>query len=275
MPGRIDRASATVAAALLASGSVGGGRARANPRPLPFTYQSETLPEGAGEVEQFVDFTPVRVLSGVNGAPVWYNATQFQTELEYGVTSRLEVALYFTLVPRPGDAFASLPVMPLGNGVAERVRYRLSDPGFWPVDVALYGEVVENEREIELEAKVILQRRAGALRLITNVWAERELYFDGRREWVLNPTAGATYEVRPQIHLGLEGWMRAEYLDGAQSRGYNMGPHVFVGPAALLNFGRLWWTFGAYARADDPGRVAQVGDAYGRLWVRTIVGVGL
>ena len=32
---------------------LGVGEARANPRPLPFTYQSETLPTGAVEIEQF------------------------------------------------------------------------------------------------------------------------------------------------------------------------------------------------------------------------------
>jgi len=37
--------------------------ARANPRPLPFTYQSETLAKGTGEIEQFIDFNPVRAVN--------------------------------------------------------------------------------------------------------------------------------------------------------------------------------------------------------------------
>lgn len=270
----------SAAGIVLAAFLLAGGAARGNPRPLPFTYQSETLPEGAAEAEQFIDFTPVRVQSMNTGQSSWYNASQFQTEIEYGVTSRLEVAFYFTLVPRGLDGFTSAPTLPLGNGIAQRVRYRLSDPVTWPIDATIYGEVVENEREIELEAKLILQRRFGALRLITNLWAERELYFDGRREWVLNPTLGATYELRPQVHVGVEGWMRAEYLDesrqGLSAVGrYNVSPHIYAGPAVLLNFGRVWWTAGAYLRTDDLQRASQVGDAYGRFWVRTIVGVGL
>ncbi len=35
--------------------------ARATPRPLPFTYPAETLPEGVLEAEQYADLVPVRV----------------------------------------------------------------------------------------------------------------------------------------------------------------------------------------------------------------------
>src|SRR6185312_14107003 len=54
----------------------------ANPRPLPFSYQHEQLAAGDTEIEQFADFTPVRVLSESSGNPAWYGFTQFQTELE-------------------------------------------------------------------------------------------------------------------------------------------------------------------------------------------------
>ena len=43
--------------------------ARANPRPLPFTYQSESLAKGTGEVEQFIDFVPTEVTNASSGAP--------------------------------------------------------------------------------------------------------------------------------------------------------------------------------------------------------------
>jgi hypothetical protein len=252
----------------------------ANPRPLPFTYQSESLAAGSGEIEQYLDFVPIRVLSG-DGNPIWYLATQLQTEIEWGVTDRLEVAIYFTFVPNAGDRAVAIPPLPVGNGSKQRARYRLADPQAWPVDVAVYGEIAENEREIELEAKLILQRRIGPLRLIANLWGERELYFDGRREWVLNPTAGATYELTPRLHLGVEGWMRAEYLDGFSGpRPFNLGPHVYGGPAVMINFGRVWCATGAYWRFTDPDRAVTApappvaGDAFGRFWVRTVVGIG-
>jgi len=201
--GRIGLSTAAVVAASMATAALAPD-AHANPRPLPFTYQSESLAQGTGEVEQFIDFVPVRVLNGAAN-PAWYNATQLQTEIEYGVTDKLELAIYFMFVPSVGaDRSMTQPTLTMGNGMSQRLRYRFADPGAWPVDVAVYGEVTENEREIELEAKVILQRRFGRLRLITNLWAEREFYFTGEQEWVLNPTAGATVELSPRFHIGLE-----------------------------------------------------------------------
>ncbi|HVZ75278.1 MAG TPA: hypothetical protein VHJ20_23030 [Polyangia bacterium] len=272
---RLSAAALASAILLLAAGA-----ARANPRPLPFTYQSETLPTGAVEVEQFVDMQPLRSRLA-DGSVVWVLPPEFTTEFEVGVTDRLELGLYVTMVPGFGsEAFAPPPSIS-DNGAKQRVRYRLADPGAWPLDVALYGEVSETSHEVELEGKIILQRRIGALRLITNLWAERELYLDGRREWVANPTLGATVELSPRYSVGFEGWMRWEHPDAGGPKEFNDGPHVFVGPAFLASFGRLWWSTGVYGRVTDFSRTTQAGDgksagdAYGHVWVRTIIGLAL
>jgi hypothetical protein len=275
-----ERTSRAGVLALLGA-ALASGEARANPRPLPFTYQAETLPRGAVEVEQFVDVVPLRAVSFVTSDPIWFLATQFQTEFEVGLTDRLELGLYVDFVPQPSPEYAQqVPALLEGNGIKQRLRYHLGDPETWPVDVGLYGEVVENEREIELEAKIILQRRMGPLAVITNLWAEREFYFSGRHEWVVNPTLGATFELLPRVSFGLEGWLRAEYPDGQTGpRDFNLGPHVYVGPTFMASFGKLWWSTGAYLRVTDFDRTVAVGDAtragdsFGHLWVRTIVGL--
>jgi hypothetical protein len=249
-----------------------GAEAQANPRPLPFTYQSETLPAGSAELEQFVDFVPLRAQDPLNGDSIPFLSTQFTTEFEIGITDRLELGLYVTYVPRPSDEFAFVPTMPSGNGAKQRLRYRLADPGAWPIDVALYGEIAENEREIELEAKIILQRRFGRVRLITNLWAEEEFYFSGKKELILNPTLGVTAELSPRYHVGAEGWVRVE--DFGESGEFNAGPHAYMGPTFMANFGRLWWSTGAYVRLTELDRSAMLGDQFGRFWVRTIIGLG-
>jgi hypothetical protein len=259
-----------VAAVCLAASAFLPGAARANPRPLPFTYQSETLPKGAMEVEQFVDFVPSRA-TDLSGNPVAYLATEFQTEFEIGLTDRLELGLYVSFVPTsPAYEPQTLPTMEFGNGAKQRVRYRLADPEAWPVDVAVYGEVSENEREVELEGKIILQRRVGRVRFITNLWAEHEFYLDGHREWALDPTVGVTAELSPRYHVGAESWMRAEYRVGG---GASLPLHVYVGPAFMMNFGKLWWSNGVYLRVTDIDRSTVLGEAYGRFWVRTIIGL--
>jgi hypothetical protein len=257
-----------IAVLLFGLGYVPG--AKANPRPLPFTYIYETLSEGDAELEQYADMTPVRVYSAT-GDRAWYAASQFQTEFEYGITNRLELGLYVTFVPT-NPAYSLTPTLMEGNGLKQRLRYRFADVGQWPLDIALYGEVSENEREVELEGKIIIQRHVGWLRVVANAWAERELYYNGNREWVLNPTAGAVFEVTPAVQTGLEYWMRAEYPN---NRVFNQGPHHFLGPTVLLQFGKLWWTAGAYLRLNEYGHSAVVGDGFGPVWIRTVIGVGL
>jgi len=246
----------------------------ATPQPLPFTYVYETLPEGDVEVEQYVDLTPVKVINAATGAQ-YLLASQFQTEFEYGITDRLELGLYVTLQPTFGG-YVETPTLTEGTGVKERLRLRLAEAGQWPLDIGLYGEVTETESEVDLEAKIILERRVGNLRIVANLWGEREYEYAGHANWVINPTLGMTYQVTPGFHPGVESWMRAEYPSPAPAtREFNLGPHVYVGPTAMFNFGKLWWSTGAYVRATDfrHSLSPTAGDAFGSVWVRTIIGL--
>ena len=107
----------------------------------------------------------------MTGASIIYGASQFQTEFEYGISDRLELGLYVTIAPATDAQAALVPPLTEGTGIKERLRLRLAEEGQWPVDVGLYGELVENERELELEAKVILQRRIGDLRIVADLGA--------------------------------------------------------------------------------------------------------
>lgn len=254
--------------------------AGATPQPLPFTYVYETLPKGSLEVEQYADYTPLKLAAP--GGSVTYGASQFQTEFEYGITDRLELGLYVTFTPNAANNYNFTPILTEGNGIKERLRLRLAEEGEWPVDVGLYGELVENERELEVEGKIILQRRIGDLRVVANLWAEREYEnFDTHQgDWVINPTLGLTYQVTPTFHPGIESWMRAEYPDSKPARTFNLGPQVYVGPTAMLDFGNFWWSTGVYFRVTDVGHVMSDGtdtngvvDSFGQVWIRMIIGL--
>jgi len=257
--------------------------ASATPQPLPFTYVYETLPKGSVELEQYADYTPIK-LQNTENKPVLYGASQFQTEFEYGITDRLELGLYVTIAPASSESpanYVSVPPLTEGTGIKERLRLRLAEEGQWPLDVGLYGELVENERELELEAKIILQRRIGSLKLVANLWAEREYEnFDSHQgDWVINPTFGVTYQVTPVFHPGIEGWMRAEYPDSSPPRTFNLGPQIYAGPTMMFDFGNFWWSTGVYYRvtyADRPlfdGGGLLPPDAFGHVWVRMIIGL--
>lgn len=250
----------------------------ANPRALPFTYTTDTLASGKVELEQYVDLVTLRAISPSSSKAEWYLPSAFQTEIEIGLTDRLELGLYMTFVPDAGEQFASKALFPgVGNGLKQRLRYILAEPGAWPIDVGVYGEIVENEREVELEAKLLLQKRFDRLRIAANLSGELELYFSGQRELVLNPSFGATYEITPSFHLGLDGWLRGEYPRNPKpaSRTFGLGPQTYLGPAIMVNFGKLWWAVAAYARVSDYSHDVVPGEPYGPLYVRSMIGYDL
>lgn len=252
--------------------------AAANPRALPFTYTTDTLPAGKAELEQYVDLVWLRALSPATSGPQWYAPTAFQTELEVGLTDRLELGLYMTFVPDPGEQLAGKALFPgTGNGIKQRLRYTLADPGAWPVDVGVYGELAENEREVELEAKVLLQKRFGALRVAANLAGEYELYYSHQRELVANPSLGVTYELAPSLHVGVDSWLRGEYPRNPPpaARTFGLGPAVYVGPAVMASFGRIWWAVGGYVRVTDVSHDLQPGEPYGPIYIRSMIGYDL
>jgi hypothetical protein len=258
--------------------AIAASPAHANPRALPFTYTSDTLAAGNVEIEQYVDLVALRAISPSSSVAEWYLPSAFQTEIEIGLTDRLELGLYLTFVPDPGEQFASKALFPgLGNGMKQRLRYRFADLDAWPVDVSVYGELVENEREIEVEGKLLLQKRFDRLRVAANLSSEIELYFSGQRELVLNPSLGATYEVTPRLHLGVDSWLRSEYPrhPAPAMRTFGLGPAAYVGPAVMMNFGKLWWALAVYARVTDVSHDLVPGEPYGPVYVRSLIGYDL
>jgi hypothetical protein len=251
----------------------------ADPRALPMTYSTETVSAGSTELELFVDLVPLRAISPTTTEETSYLASAFQLELGVGLAERLDLGLYATLVPSVGDQLAGTGQFPaLGTGLKQRLRYTVNEtPGQWPIDVGVYGEVAENEREIEVEVKLLLERRAGRLRLAANLSAGHEWYFSGQREWEVSPSAGATLELTSRYHVSIEGFLRGEYPQNPrpEQRMFGLGPHVYAGPAVALAFDKAWWSFGAYLRLTEGGHDLEPGEPYGRAWLRSAVGIDL
>ena len=130
------------------------------------------------------------------------------------------------------------------------------------MDIDLYGEVVENEQELEIEAKIILQKRFGNLGLAANLVAEHDfLYASREQDTVLDPSLGITYEVTPVFQPGIDSWM--------WSRDLRMWPraapprstmaNIYVGPAVLFQLRQVLVVHGRLSadhelRAHDATR---------------------
>ena len=253
--------------------------AAANPHPLPYSYPYQTLPSGKVEIEEIVDLIPMRVArenpDGTRDA-VTAVRSQLQTELELGISDRLELGLYLAF--RQG-ATADTPALRF-EGLKQRLRYRFAEEGDLPVDLGVYLEVAEFYNELEIEEKLLLSRRFGYLTTSVNLWIEQEYYFQ-TQDWkhIYNPTAGAVYELSPSFMLGLEYWARGRFDDAGAAEGADgadspSGVRHYLGPTFLLQAGEAWWSTGVYARLDHLAEAAVAEDPYGKVWIRTLVGMG-
>ena len=257
----------------------------ATPHLLPFTYGYDTLPEGEAEIEAITDVNMLRVYADPAGdaskGKLYEPQYLLTTEYEYGISDRVELGLYQTFYSTPQNGGDNT----LGfDGLKWRVRTRLAEAGEWPVDVSLYFELETMHDELSFEEKINLEKTFGHLRLLANLWVEEPIQrpWDSPRmgqklTFVVNPTAGFSYQITPTFHLGVEYWARGmlspSNADGDQER-HNDAVHHFVGPAVNFNFGKVWLTVATYAQAGALA-APQPGDAYGPFWGRAMFGLEL
>lgn len=258
------------------------GDARANPKPLPFSYLHPVQPPGAFEIELYTDMSPVRVARETDDgtSAVTGMRMEFQTEFEIGLTEGLEFSWYFEFRQQASGRGAAIE----WKGVKQRLRYQLAPEGAWPIDVAVYFEIGEFDDEIELEQKILLNKRFGAFRASLNLWIEQEYYFqDDFWKLVYHPTAAVLYDLSPSASIGLEYWLRGRFDDNqpAVTTGISAAvdttePVHYLGPTLFLaTKAGPWFTLGAYVRLDAVADDAVVGDPFGKLWFRAILGFDL
>jgi hypothetical protein len=94
---------------------------------------------------------------------------------------------------------------------------------------------------------------------------------------IVEARESGSQKITPSSHLGLDSWLRGEYPQhpAPMTRTFGLGPAVYLGPAAMVNFGKLWWALGVYARVTDTSHDLQPGEPYGPIYVRSMIGYDL
>jgi len=174
--------------------------AHANERHFTYTYESSTLPAGNVELEPW---TTWRV-----GRERYYNRFDHRLEFEYGITDRLQTALYlnFSAVAAGGEMNTRTSSFNYG-GVSSEWKLRVLDSGADPVGLAFYLEVTGEPEALELEQKVILDVRSGDWLFATNLVAEQEVGFapdETEVEYVFVGYLALGYFLSEQWMIGLE-----------------------------------------------------------------------
>lgn len=241
--------------------------ARGDENLLGYVYGAETLPRGKWEAYQWVTLRTGKESGS-------YRAFDLRTEIETGLTDRLQAAFYVNsrghritgvvgLDDRESLAF---------QGVSAEFKYRLRSPYLDGYGLALYVEPGYNrvdkvsgeiEGEFELETKVLFQKNFLEDTLIWAVnytlepeWAlggeeaaeeaeheeaEHEAHegeHEARRELAEELTTGVSYRIASRWFIGSELRLHSEWPD------FSHREHlaVFLGPTLHYGGERWWWT---------------------------------
>lgn len=135
-----------------------------------FVYTTDLLPQGGKEIEQWVTWRHQKI----GGT---YNQLEGRTEFEYGLSDRLQVALYLNYnwtqayhngpfgATTPPEQFSDFVVGPDDRfnksrfvGVSGEAIYRVLSPYTDAFGLALYVEPTIGQNFFELESKIILQK---------------------------------------------------------------------------------------------------------------------
>jgi hypothetical protein len=251
--------------------------AAASERYFTYTYEPETMPQGAWEYEQTVT---ARVGRDKAVRQEDYNKWEFRHELEYGVTDNYSVSLYVNeSLENFRDPLAAKDRSDFRfDGISIENRYLLWNPADHAVGLTFYVEPRYSGREAELEEKIVIGQRFGEWK-----WA---LNLTHATEWsdYLQSTEGEV-----EVSFGITRKLSDHWSAGLEARDHNELPdyHLwentafYLGPVATYQRERWWATLtimpqivGANFAGNADNNHALELEGHERLNVRLIFGIG-
>jgi hypothetical protein len=249
-------ACATVLAAIL------NAAARADDQPFLTVYTTDIDTQYEKEIEQTFTWSTQKPHHAFNG---WLSRTEF----EYGVTDDFQLSGYLNYEweqshphppSGPDDTFHA-------TSVSGEAIYRLLNPYFDPVGLAVYFEPTYGDNTRELETKLLLQKNLfnDTLRLAANLNVQDVWEREGGR-WgkgsAVEVFAGAAYNITPEFSVGAEfnNENDNEGLFGSShpaTNAYYLGPTIsYVGLPFVMRLGVQFQMPWASAHTGTPGAIA-------------------
>jgi hypothetical protein len=201
---RLPRSPSRPARRLLVAAAAAAGLfsspALANERHFTYTYETAVLPTGAKELEIW---TTPRI-----GRDDYFVRFDERMEFEWGLTDRLMSALYLNFSNTTADVAPEMRETEFEfEGVSSEWKYKISDPVADTLGLGVYGEVTGSTNELELEGKILLDKRIGSMLLAGNLVLEQEWEFEPEEtesEQAVEIDLAGTFMVRPGLSAGLE-----------------------------------------------------------------------
>src|SRR5262249_40260331 len=139
--------------------------ARANDRHFSYTYESAVLAPGEKELEVWTTYR--------NGRDTRYTRFDERLEFEIGLVPGLQTSFYLNLTRISQNVNGELATS-TDVSVSNEWKWRLLDSSVDAIGLALYAEITGSTSELELEGKLIIDKRIGNLLLAANFVAEHE-----------------------------------------------------------------------------------------------------
>jgi hypothetical protein len=202
--------------------------ASATERPFTYTYTSGVLGRGEIEIEPWSTWR--------YGRRDFYSGLDHRLEFEVGVTDRLQWAWYINFSGVGQDIGGVRTQSFASRGVSWEWKLKLLDPVADPIGLALYFEPTLAPGEVELEGKIIVDKRIGRLLLAANAVVEQE--------WELGSADEAESELLWEVDAGATYWLTQSLAAGIEARSLNEGGFdkamLSAGPVVSYSSGR-WW----------------------------------
>lgn len=194
----------------------------AGERRFAYLYDTETLPSGTWEYEQWVTWKHYSTK----------NRYDFRHEVEYGLTDSLQIGLY--VADWRYEKIEKKPDKVDYRDTAVELIYQLTDPNDYFLGSALYGEVAVGDQKVALEGKFLLQKNIGPVSLIYNLILEAE--WEGENLGNLDEKVGvwgnslglSTAIGETGLSVGLEALHEQEFSDwrGTDNHLFYAGPNL-------------------------------------------------
>lgn len=215
-----------------------GGEAFGTERYFTYSYEPETMPQGATEYEQWVTLRAGRNRAvGQENFNLW----EIREEFEYGVSDNYTLSLYLNESsesyrdPATAEDHSRFHF----DGVSLENRYMLLNPADHAVGLAVYLEPRYAGDEAEVEEKIILGQRHGDWKWALNLthateWAENFHETEGELEL----SFGLTRHLNPHWSLGVEARDHNELPDYKKWE----NTALYFGPVVTYSQEKWWVT---------------------------------
>ena len=218
------------------------GISSANDRHFTYNYETAVLAPGARELE-------VSNTLGV-GRSDYYAKLDHRLEFEVGLAEKLMTAFYLNwnntseFDPVSGGVATAFS----WKGFSSEWKLKLADPVADAVGLALYAEIGYNTNGLELEPKVILDKRMGKWLAAANLFTEIA--------YETTPTELELHEMEPELDLGLTYEMAKGFHTGLEFRSSSVVERpapdedfeliissLFLGPVISYSAESWWMSF--------------------------------